>query len=240
MRDAWLDLVLGSSCAVCGLPGRLLCEQCRHALPRRGYVAWPTPCPPGLALPMAAGEYDGALKVLVNAHKERRQFALAGPLGDVLAGVVRDLTGGAPGQPRPWVMVPVPSRGAVVRERGHDPMLRITRSAAASLRRSGVRVAVARLVESRGVTRDQAGLDADQRLGNLAGSMRCRSRLGLRYRRRWPRLGLVVVDDVITTGSTSREAQRALEDEGLTVCGIAAVAATRKRLAVRTGPPDER
>jgi predicted amidophosphoribosyltransferase len=50
-----------------------------------------------------------------------------------------------------------------------------------------------------------------------------------RYRRRWPAAGLVVVDDVLTTGATAREAQRALEAAGFQVRGIATVAATRKR-----------
>jgi predicted amidophosphoribosyltransferase len=45
---------------------------------------------------------------------------------------------------------------------------------------------------------------------------------------RWrPHLGhLIVVDDVITTGTTITEARRALERGGLTVLGAAAVAST--------------
>jgi predicted amidophosphoribosyltransferase len=45
---------------------------------------------------------------------------------------------------------------------------------------------------------------------------------------------LVLVDDVVTTGSTLREAQRALEAADLLVTGAATVAATRRHL--RTSP----
>jgi predicted amidophosphoribosyltransferase len=231
MRDALLDLLLGSSCAVCGRAGRALCERCRAELPTRGQVRRPTPCPPGLALPMSAGPYAGALKALVNAHKERRQLSLARPLGQVLAAVVHDLAVES-GSPAPrWLLVPVPSRGAVVRGRGHDPLLRLTRRAADRLREQGVPALVAVLLRTVAVPRDQAGLDADQRAANLEGSMACRRRTAQRLLRRWPQARLVVVDDVLTTGATVREAQRALELAGLTVAGVATVAATRKRLA---------
>ncbi|HEY0949869.1 MAG TPA: ComF family protein, partial [Nocardioides sp.] len=46
---------------------------------------------------------------------------------------------------------------------------------------------------------------------------------------RRPRARLLVCDDVLTTGSTAREAQRALESVGLAVAGHAAIAATRRR-----------
>lgn len=219
--DAWRDLVLGSSCLGCGAAGRLLCPACRRLLPSGGRVAWPTPTPAGLVLPMAAGEYADTLKALVNGHKERRLFALAEPLGAVLAGVVRDLVVQvAPGAGA--ALVPVPSRPAVVRSRGHDPMLRVARCAAARLRRDGVPAVVCRLLAGTGPVRDQAGLTSAERSANLAGSLR--SRPGR------PPAGhaVVVVDDVLTTGSTAREAQRALESVGLVVAGVATVAATRR------------
>ncbi len=220
VRDALLDLMLGSSCAVCLRPGRVLCPDCLATLPREPQECWPSPAPPGLARPVAVGEYAGALKALVNAHKEDRRFALAGPLGGLLAAAVL----GHPGT-GPVALVPVPSRGAVVRRRGHDPLLRIARRAAAELRAGGTDARVARMLGTVRATRDQAGLGAAERAANLRGSTTCRRRPpgGLPEAAR-----LVVVDDVVTTGSTVREAQRALEQAGFRVHGVAAVAATRR------------
>ena len=226
--DAARDLLLGGACVGCARPGRVLCDGCEASLPRRGRLSWPSPTPAGLVSPYAAGDYDALLKVLVNAHKERGALALATPLGRVLADVVIGLPGPAV---TPMVLVPVPSRAAVVRRRGHDPMLRVARVAAGVLRGRGADAWVARLLVPAGRVRDQAGLDAVDRAANLAGTMRRRSavRLGRADR-------VVVVDDVLTTGSTVREAQRALEEGGVTVAAVATVAATVRRLPGATTP----
>lgn len=198
---------------------------------------------------MVAGEYDGLLKVLVNAHKERQHFALASPLADVLAVSVaalipRSARAGAATAATRWVLVPVPSRPSVVRARGHDPMLRVSRLTAARLRRSGHDAVVGRLLRSAAPVRDQAGLSARARADNLTGSMRARDAVVRRLPRSGAQPGIVVVDDVLTTGATAREAQRALEEAGLVVAGIAAVAATRRRLDGHVeqsdGPDDSR
>jgi predicted amidophosphoribosyltransferase len=222
--DGFVDLVLGSRCVGCDRPGRPCCPACRDVCRGRAADArphWPTPCPVGLVPTYAVGEYDGLLRDLVLAHKERRVLALAGPLGDLLAGAVASAV-----PPGPVVLVPVPSRATTVRQRGHDPTLTMTRAAAALL---GSRVRVARLLRLRPGVVDQSGLDAAGRAANLAGSMTVPSGAVRHLVRRCPHAHVVVCDDVLTTGATLREAQRALEAAGVPVHAAAVVAATRRR-----------
>lgn len=218
LGEAALDLLLGGACVGCGRPGRSLCPVCREGLPNVPRQAWPDPSPPGLAPPWAGGAYDGTLRAALLAHKERHVAGLAAPLARLLALAVVAAAG-----PGPVLLVPVPSRPGVVRSRGHDPLLDV-------VRRTGRLVpgtTVAPLLRSRGAVLDQAGLTATERAANLAGSLWCPS-AGLR--RCAGRTGRVVVcDDVLTTGATAREAQRALAASGLDVCAVAVVAATLRR-----------
>ena len=241
--DAALDLLLGSRCVGCDRPGRLLCPDCGVALQQPARVAWPTPVPAGMVAPWTAADYAGAARALVLGHKERAMHGLRGPLSGLLACAVRGAVDDAAADDVPVVLVPVPSRPATVRARGHDPTWTITRGAALRLRRQGYDVRPLRMLRLRTRVVDQAGLDAAARAANLAESMWCPSRslrrlAGPPSGRRTEAL-LVVCDDVLTTGATAREAQRALEASGLTVLAVATAAATRRRLppARRTGPP---
>jgi predicted amidophosphoribosyltransferase len=219
VRDGALDLLLGSRCVGCERPGRALCATCAAGLSTTGRPAWPTPTPPGLAPPWAADEYDGTVRAMVLAHKEHRVLSLGRPLARLLAAAVA-----AAGVRGPVVLVPVPSRPSTVRGRGHDPTRAMTAGAARLLRADAVP-----LLRTRAGLLDQAGLTAEQRAANLAGSLHCPSDGLRRLARRHPRARIVVCDDVITSGATAREAQRALESVGLPVAAIAAVAATRRR-----------
>lgn len=223
MLDAWFDLVLGSRCSGCAEPGRALCRSCDSALVPRPVAAWPTPSPPGLVLPVAAAAYDGLVRALVVDHKEHGRLALARHLGRLLAAAVEEAARAA-GARGGVALVPVPSHPSVVRGRGHDPLLRVARAAAAELRGRGTDAVVGRLLAVGGRPGDQAGLTAEERAANLQGRFRARSGSRGDVART-----LLLVDDVITTGATLREAQRALEAEGLVPRAAATVAATRRR-----------
>lgn len=217
LRDAAVDLLLGGGCVGCARPGRSLCQGCRAALPHGAFCSWPDPVPDGLAPPWASGPYDGVLRAVLLAHKERHVAGLAAPLAVLLAhAVLASGTG-------PVLLVPVPSRPGAARARGHDPLLDVVRRTARLV--PGAEVAT--MLRSRGGVRDQAGLTAAERAANLAGSLWCPTAALRRFAGRTARI--VVCDDVLTTGATAREAQRALAASGLDLSAIAAVAATTRR-----------
>ncbi|GGD27835.1 ComF family protein [Nocardioides daphniae] len=230
---AWLDLVLGSSCAGCSAPGPPVCPACVEALPQP-WQTRPRPTPAGFPRCWTSGEYVDLLARAVVAHKERGRTAVAPFLGERLAASVAalicdGLADGPPAPARPTVLVPVPSSPGAARARGDDPLARVVRLAARQLRGQGHDVRVHALLRSRGGVRDQGGLTAAQRAANLVGSMHCPSPGLARLARLDPAPLLVLCDDVVTTGATLVEARRALVAVGAGPLGAAVVAAVPRR-----------
>ncbi|MFJ2741516.1 ComF family protein [Streptomyces sp. NPDC087440] len=115
------------------------------------------------------------------------------------------------------VLVPVPSARRSVAARGQDPVRRIAFVAAGELRRSGTPARVAPVLRQSRRVGDQAGLNARERLANLAGALEVvpggtrllvGGRTGFRAVSR-----VVLVDDLMTTGASLSEAARALRAE---------------------------
>ncbi|MFJ2598022.1 ComF family protein [Streptomyces erythrochromogenes] len=235
MRGWWQELaglVLPVDCAGCGAVRVLVCADCRGALSgaAAGLVR-PSPRPEGLPVVQAAAAYEGAVRAVLLAHKERGALPLAGVLGAALAAAV--LAGGTGPGPGEVALVPVPSARRQVRARGHDPARRIALAAAGRLRRAGVPARVAPVLGLRRAVADQAGLGARERRENLAGA--------LAVRRDGARLTggarIVLVDDVVTTGATLAEAARAVRAAGL-AAGPAVGPGAGLRAAVVAAPAD--
>ncbi|MFE1379493.1 ComF family protein [Streptomyces sp. NPDC058740] len=216
MRGWWREiagLVLPVACGGCGRPRTALCPPCESGLtgaaPRR---VRPLPEPPGLPVVHAAVPYEGAVRALLLAHKERGALPLARPLGAALAGAVAaaagpwDASGGGP-----LLLVPVPSSRRSVRARGHDPTRRIALAAAARLRSAGRAARVLPVLRQCRPVADQAGLGARDRLANLAGALEVAAS-GARLLDEAARTSgrVVLVDDLMTTGASLAEAARAL------------------------------
>ena len=115
------------------------------------------------------------------------------------------------------MLVGIPSNRKDAAARGGDHVARLARPAAV---RSGTRLApgVLTLVRAK---RDSAGLDARSRAENLADAFAARVAK--------PDAAAIIVDDIVTTGATLREATRTLAAAGWPVLGAAVVAATPRR-----------
>lgn len=227
LLDPLLDLAFGARCLGCDAPGRVLCRDCEESLPVGGHPVRPDPAPVGLTHCWAAADYADLVRSMVLAHKERGALTLSRPLGRVLAGVAAGAVWPAPGTR--VLLVPAPSRPAVVRERGHDAMLRVVRAARRQWPRPDDDVVALPLLRVRAPVADQSGLTISERAENLRDSLAVDARLRGRVARGAGPVVAVVCDDVLTTGATAREAQRALEDAGVRVVAVATIAATTRR-----------
>ncbi len=172
---------------------------------------------------------------MILGHKEHRLLGLARPLGELLAAAVAAaLDDLLPADATAHVLlVPVPSRPSTVRQRGHAPTPALVRVAAARLSADGRPATCVPLLRTRPGLADQSGLDAVGRMLNLAGAFRVHAPVLRRLARTGRPVHVVVCDDVLTTGATAAEAQRALRAVGLPPLAAVAVAATLRRTPPR-------
>lgn len=160
--------------------------------------------PPPVGDVVAVGAYGGALSTAVTRLKFGARPDVALPLGDLLAAALPGLQADA--------IVPLPLGDQRLEQRGYNQAAllgqRLSRALAVPMRVGWLR----RIRESA----PQAHLDRRARVDNVAGVFRAARRLdGAR---------VVVVDDVVTTGSTMGAAVAALEEAGATVVARVAVA----------------
>lgn len=213
------DLALPRTCLGCRSPGDAVCTRCRESM-LRPRAFRPDPCPVGFPATWVAGEYDGVLRTAVLAAKERGRSDLLPLLGVALAGAVAR----AAPESGAVALVPVPSARAASRRRGGDHMQLLSRRTAVELRRTGRPVAVLPVLRLLRTPRDSAGLTAPERMRNLDGAFAAAADTA----RLTAAAHLVLVDDVVTTGTTLGQCARALRERGLPV-SAAALAGTARR-----------
>jgi predicted amidophosphoribosyltransferase len=217
LRRAALDaaaLVLPVVCAGCGSPDRAVCDGCRDALrPHPRLVARDA------VEAWAALEYSGVVAHAVGAFKDGARTDAAPRLAMALAAAIRAALVGS----RPGIEVcTVPSTVSAMRRRGYAPV---------DLLLAGCGIRSARVLRLTRTRSDQAGLGAADRRANADGALEARGNLA---RRRF-----LLVDDVLTTGSTLAEARRAILAAGGSVEAFAVLAETPLRRSPRVAGSGE-
>lgn len=197
LYDHLLDLVFPPRCPGCRLRGTLVCARCMQQCRALRNDA---PAPLGRAIaPLrsvaALYQYDSPLREAIHLLKYRRRRALAKPLGELcveaLPNAVRSCA----------LVVPVPLHPVRERERGFNQSALLAEAIAAELG-----LPVSRELHRTRSTEHQVGMNRAAREVNV--------RDAFVWRGAQPRGAVLLVDDVLTTGSTLRECGRALRAAG--------------------------
>ena len=208
--------VLPARCRLCLAPGHAdqeLCADCRQELP------WSSPACRRCALPLPADSpvevcgkcrkapapldgcaalfhYQAPIDQWIQDLKFHQDLGAARLLGQLLAETL-------PGHDvaQATLVVPVPLHRRRLRERGYNQALELARP----LRRLGYPVTTLCCRRHR-ATAAQSGLPAAQRKRNLSNAFQAEGRLDGRR--------ILLIDDVLTTGSTLNELARTLKRAG--------------------------
>lgn len=159
------------------------------------------------------GSYEGILREWIHLYKYARVKTMAQPLGDLLAEAV------PPEEPFDAI-VPVPLHWLRRWHRGFNQSELLARGLARRLRIP--MLSALRRTRSTGI---QAGLSNTARRRNVARAFRCRHTRAVAGKR------VLLIDDVMTTGSTAAACALALKRAGAARVVLATVARVDRRFA---------
>ena len=173
---------------------------------------------PLFAKAVAYGSCDGGLRDLVHLLKYDRVEPAAGKLGGMLCEAIAKLNLGT----EPFLVVPVPLHVSKRHERGFNQAEMIARKALRCAHFNNLELGTGILERTRATT-SQIGLTRPQRAENMRGAFRVAHLSRVRER------DILLVDDVLTTGTTASECARVLLKAGARKVLVATVARTLKQ-----------
>lgn len=221
--------ITGGVCSICG--ERLVSPYAfsgEHGEPRCGLCRR---MEPSFARAAAYGSYDGGLRELIHLLKYEQVRPAANVLGRMLAEVIASLEPGF-GEGAA-VVVPVPLHARKLRQRGFNQSQLIAQVALKLRRADRNLVLNAQVLERQRETQSQIGLTRHQRRENIRGAFAVTRPADVAGRE------VLLVDDVLTTGTTASECARILRRAGATKVWVATVARTLKHEATLANPPED-
>ena len=206
-----IGVIAPLECLSCGLEGNALCEDCQTRLSAYGPRCYlcgalsegSKTCErcyrmSGLRYVWVATEYQGLAKQLIRNYKFGHQRAAAGALAGRMIATMQTY-----GQiPEKYIVVGVPTASRRLRQRGFDHASELARRVAMRLNLPWVEV-LGRLGQTQ-----QVGTNRAQRARQLEGQF------WLRRPRLVEGCCILLVDDVVTTGATLRQAAKVLRVGG--------------------------
>lgn len=193
-----VDAIFPPLCVHCGREGAWLCSAAQQMIRTEHVIVDPLTIP-GIDRVYVRGSYDcEPLAQLIQKLKYHYWIGLAGVLDDVLASLVKELV-----MPKGTIIIPVPLHSRRHRERGFNQSLIIGKvlSKATGWPQTN-------LLQRTRHTTPQASLSATERTTNIIGAF------GRGKFTNWPK-SVILVDDVITTGSTIAECASVLRQHGV-------------------------
>jgi competence protein ComFC len=222
LHNTLLELFYPSNCIACGYsqePGTLLCSECKAAVPRieapfcrrcsrpfEGLIDGDFECPncedlsPAYDCVVSKYQAKGILRDLIHRFKYGRQYHLRRVLAIFLLEAMDDSR--LPSVSADWI-VPVPLHPTRLRERGFNQA-----DALAEIVSKYAQIPILRSIERHRYTQTQTRLDRTERIQNLRNTFALRKNSAVRGKH------FLLVDDILTTGSTLHECALVLRAAG--------------------------
>ncbi len=242
---AWLHRflhILPCTCEICARPAAsLFCAQCRLDLTRNNeccvqcaeelpstiefaYAPQSKRCgrcitnPPDFQRTVFAYDYNGPVAELIQRFKFNESLILNHLLADMITSRLKEYE-----FPLPEALIPVPLHPLRLKQRGFNQSLELARRIGKTL---NIPVYHTLLIRTRN-TPKQSGLARRTREINIKGAFQLKAG---KNKAQLKSKHLAIVDDVITTGSTTREVAKILKRSGAASISAIAVAKTRHRI----------